>query len=265
MERVNGRALAASLSLGMRSVAGERVALVGQVVVYAVLLLAYGVLFRGIPAEALQRYGVDRVQLTWYFVLTQAQVACCYMHYREMEYLVRTGGVEAMLLRPVPFAPLMLAQWFGQYAMRLVLVLPAGCLGAWLIAGGLPPHALRLMLLVVPSIAMGGLIFLCIHFVVGCSTAWSDPSEPVFRVFQKGLYLIGARSWPLLLYPLAVQAFAWATPFPAVMAVPGNLATATGTASMLLEIAAQLAWVCLCLAGTGWMARALTRRIMAAA
>ena len=262
---MNRSALAASFSLGMRSVAGERVALVGQVVVYAVLLLAYGVLFRGIPAEALLRYGIDRVQLTWYFVLTQAQVACCYMHYREMEYLVRTGGIEAMLLRPVSFAPLVLAQWFGQYAMRLAMVLPAGCLGAWLIAGGLPPHPLRLMLLVVPCLAMGGLIFLCIHFVSGCSAAWSDPSEPVFRVLQKALYLIGARSWPLLLYPLAARAFAWATPFPAVMAVAGNLATATETASMLVEIAAQSAWVGVCLAGAGWMARALTRRIMAAA
>jgi ABC-type uncharacterized transport system permease subunit len=248
----------------MRRVAGERASLFGQVVVYAVLLLAYGVLFRGISPEALARYSTDRVQLTWYLVLTQAQVACCYMHYREMEYIVRSGGIEAMLLRPVPFGRLVLAQWFGQYTMRLIMVLPAGCLGAWLISGGLPPHPLRLALLVVPSVAMGGLIFLCIHFGVGCSTAWSDPCEPVFRLFQKALYLIGARSWPLLLYPMAAQAFAWATPFPAVMAVPGNLATSTGDGSMLMEIAGQIAWVCACLAATGWMGRALTRRIMAA-
>ena len=259
---MNWRPLAASFRLGLRRVAGERAALVGQVVVYAVLLLAYGVLFRGISPGALGRYGIDRVQLTWYFVLTQAQVACCYMHYREMEYLVRSGGIEAMLLRPVPFGRLVLAQWFGQYTMRLIMVLPAGCLGAWLIAGGLPLHPLRLALLVVPSTAMGGMIFLCLHFTVGCSTAWSDPCEPVFRVMQKGLYLIGARSWPLLLYPLAAQAFAWVTPFPAVMAVPGNLATSNSTPAMLLEVAGQVAWVFACLGGAGWMVRKLTHRIM---
>jgi ABC-type uncharacterized transport system permease subunit len=259
---MNWAAILTSFKIGMRRVAGEKVALAGQVVVYGVLLLAYGVLFRGISPQAMQHFDIDRVQLTWYFVLTQAQVACCYMHYREMEHIIRSGGIEAMLLRPASFGWLTLAEWFGQYVMRLALVLPGGCIGALLIAGQIPPHPLRMAMLAVPCLCMGGLIFLCVHFATGCSVLWTETAEPVFRLAQKSIYFLGARSWPLLLYPILAQGFVWLTPFPAVMAVPGDLATNLPHTTILLQVGAQILWTVAALACAGWIVSGVRNRVL---
>ena len=258
---MNWSAVVASFRTGVRRVAGERTALVGQVIVYWVLLVSYGVLFRGISDAAVVRFGLTQAQLVWYFVLTQAVVACCYLHYRELERDVRSGAVEMLLLRPVPFWQLRMAEWSGQYLMRMVVILPAGAAAAWAISGSLPPHPALALALAFPCLWMSGVLFLCLHFVVGCSAAWFDPAEPVYRLWQKSLYLLGARSWPLLLYPAWAQTLSWFTPFPAVLAVPGNLASGILPGRLALELGGQVLWVALGLAGTRSVANALGRPV----
>ncbi len=248
-------AIVLMVRMGAKRVASERVALVGQLVVYWVLILSYGVLFQGVDPARLARHGLIRAQLIWYLVVTQSVIACTYFHYRELEQDIRSGAIETMLLRPVDFWPLKLAEWFGQYVTRLFIAIPFGFLIAHFVSLDATPDYAKLCLFTMPCLAAGGLIFLCLHMVVGCSAIWFDPAESVYRVWQKMLFFLGARSTPLLLYPLWLRGLAWATPFPAVFAVPASLAISSPGSMRWPMILFQMAWLCAALLAAAWMAR----------
>jgi ABC-type uncharacterized transport system permease subunit len=260
---MNGGAILMMMSVGARRVGYERVSLLGQLVVYWVLIVSYGTLFQGIDPARLAHYGLNAAQLTWYMVVTQSVIACTYFHYREMEIEIRTGGVETMLLRPVAFWPLKLAEWFGQYLTRLCIALPFGFLIAWFVTGGVAPDYLRLILLAFPAVAIGGLIFLCMHLIVGSTAIWVDPTESVYRMSQKTLFFLGARSTPLLLYPAWIAGLSWATPFPAVFAVPASFAM-DGSGDAVRLIAFQLFWLAAALFLTAKMAGRVRKAVGAA-
>jgi ABC-2 type transport system permease protein len=262
MESVSHRrALAISFRLGFRRVLAERAALVGQILVFGVLVVSYTVLFQGIAPATLARYGLTPELLVWYFVTTQVIVGCCYYHYRDLEQDIRDGGLEILLLRPLPFWWTILADWAGQYTARVGLIAPFGLAIAAGEGNILPPHFLLLLPVVLASLWLGGLIFLGWQFMIACAALWCRQSEPVFRFWQKTLFFLGARSWPLLLYPLWAQAvIAW-TPFPAVLAIPGGMLLGKSAAAMGGQLLNQLGWLAVTLLACAGTTGAVRRRV----
>ncbi len=252
-----------SFRLGLRRVFAERVALGGQVLIYVVLVISYDVLFHGIAPQTLARFRLAPASLVWYFVTTQIVVGCSAYHYHELEREIRAGGLETLLLRPLPFWQTQLAGWIGQYTARLGIVAPLGFAMALLGGNALPPHFWPLLPLVLLSLWLGGLMFLCLHFMIACSVLWAGQSEPVFRCWQKLLFFAGARSWPLLLYPLWAQALIWWTPFPAVLAVPAGLLLDQTAPVMTHNLLCQLFWVSATLAACAATTFLVRRRVQA--
>ena len=242
MESVNLSPLVIAFRLGFRRVLAERGSLLGQLLIYGVLVISYNVLFHGIAPAVLARFGLNPASLVWYFVTTQIVVGCSYYHYHDLERDILRGGLETLLLRPYPFWATQLAEWAGQYTGRLGVIAPLG-FGMALWAGNpLPPHFLLLLPLIFLSLWLGGVMFLGWHFMAGCAVLWTRQSEPVFRFWQKTLFFVGARSWPLLLYPLWAQALIWWTPFPAILAVPAGLLLAERPLTMAAHLGCQLWW-----------------------
>ena len=255
-------ALALSFRLGARSVFAERAALGGQVLIYAVLVLSYNVLFHGIAPATLARFGLTPAALVWYFVITQIVIACTFYHYRELELEIRAGGLEVLLLRPLPFWRTKMAEWAGQFTARLAIIAPLGCGMALACGNPLPPHFGALLPLVLGSLWLGGVMFLGWHFMIACAVLWAGQSEPVYRFWQKSLFFVGARSWPLLIYPVWAQAIIWWTPFPAVLAVPAGLLLHPTMRHIAHDLGIQAAWMALTLLACAGVARLVRARVL---
>ena len=216
-------------------------ALAGQVTVYAVLVVSYAILFQGIDPAMLARLHLTRAQLGWYLAATQGVIACSYYYYRELEITIRSGDIECLLMRPQEFWPMLMAEWFGQYVARMVILLPVGFTVVFLVNGEAPP--LSAFPAIVLCILLGGLLFICVHLLVGCTAIWVNPIEPVFRFWQKLIFFVGARTSPLILYPAWMAALAWLTPGPAVLAVAGNASLGLPPRIMALQLLLQGVWL----------------------
>jgi ABC-2 type transport system permease protein len=258
----NTQALLISFRLGARSVFAERAALVGQLLIYAVLVLSYNVLFHGIAPGALARFGLSPAALVWYFVTTQVIIGCTYYHYRELELEIRSGGLDTLLLRPLPFWRTKMAEWAGQFTARLAIIAPLGFAMALACGNPLPPHFAALLPLVLGSLWLGGLMFLGWHFMVACAVLWAGQSEPVYRFWQKTLFFVGARSWPLLIYPLWAQAIIWWTPFPAILAVPAGLLIHPALRQIGHDLGVQICWVGATLVACAYTAKLVRAHVL---
>ncbi len=259
---MSARALWAMFRMGAKKVLAERAVLAGQTVVYCVLVSAYGVFFRGVPPQTLVRFGLTVSQLIWYIAVTQIVIGCTALHWRDMERDITGGNLDIPLTRPVAFWKLSLAEWFGQYVVRVLIIAPFGFLAAWYISGELLMHSLLPVLAILLCLFLAGFLFLCLHCLVGCAALWASPAEPVYRVWQKALFLVGARSSPLLLYPAWSQVLVWLTPFPSMLAVPGNIVIDRSATHLGPQIAMQLGWIFVGLLSVSAVANMVRRRLM---
>ena len=78
--------------------------------------------------------------------------------------------------------------------------------------------------------------------MLGASCLWLKQAEPVFWIWQKCLFLLGALLWPLALYPAAVRYFAWMTPFPAIIAAPAQWGLPGGGWGLAAALVHQAFW-----------------------
>ena len=246
--------------LGARRGWAEKAAIVGQCAILWALIVSYGVLFRFIPPETLTRLQVTPAQLGWYLVLTQIMASLNSTHqFLIMQDNVRSGVLEISLLRPVDFWPLELAEWLGSVLVRISL---AGTfafgLGFWATRTW-PWHADLLFLL--PIILTGGVIIMSAHLIIGCSALWIGECRPLYWFWQKCQFLLGALLWPLLFYPHWLQLAVWFTPFPATLAIAGNLALHQAGWQLAAQYGVQLGWAGIMLLAARAMARAVRHKL----
>ena len=258
---MNLSALWFAFRIGMRRIASEKIAMAGQVIVYAILVVSYAIVFQGVKPDALARFNLKTSQLIWYFVVTQAVVTCSYYYYRELEITIRSGDIEPLLVRPVEFWPMLMAEWLGQYVARMLVVLPVGIVCACCCGGGRPEGGLASWLLTAFCLLASGMLFNCLHLLVGCTAPWANPIEQVYRFWQKLLFFVGARTSPLIFYPAFMAGLAWLTPFPAVLAVSGNAAAIAPPRAIVLQMAMQLCWLAAGLFVASRAARRLRRHV----
>ncbi len=254
------RAWAAAASLGARTVLAEPALLAGQFGIFWALAVSYAAVFRALSPAALAGLGLSPDRLTWYFAVTEAVFFSAGPAFRELQADLQAGAVEALLLRPVPFWSLRLAEWMGRYAMRLALLGPAFCALAWVLTGrwSLPAATLARLL---PALLLSGLIALSAQLVIGCAALWLGPTDPLNWLWQKLLFLLGALWWPLALYPSWVGRIAWLTPAPAVFSASGDQTLPAGAAGFPAHLAHQVLWAVLAVLAAAGAAAAVRRRI----
>jgi ABC-type uncharacterized transport system permease subunit len=238
---MNAPALWLSFRLGARRGWAEKAGIVGQCAILWALIVSYGVLFRFIPPAVLTRLHLTPAQLIWYLVFTEIITFVNVSQFRILQDEIREGSMEIRLLRPMEFWPLQLAEWLGDGMGRLAicgtfgLILGFGLSGEW-------PRFISLLLLI-PIWFLSALIALSVHLVVGCTTLWLGECRPLYWTWQKAMFLLGALVIPLSFYPAFLQKSVWLTPFPAMLAIAGNLALTQTGGQIALQVLAQLFWV----------------------
>jgi ABC-2 type transport system permease protein len=257
---MTARTLALSFRLGVRKGLSEPVQVLCSAAILAALVISYGRIFQALPQATVDRLGFSQGQVVWYLVVTECLLMGTGRQFRDMQDTIRTGGIDIMLLRPADFWSLTLAGWCGEHAVRLMLLVPFG-LALGLAISGFMPHRAILVLLAV-SLMLASVMLMASFLVIGCTALWVAESRPVYFLFQKLIFLLGGLLWPLAFYPDWLQAIAWRTPFPAMVATPGSFMLGTPQGEILRELGMQALWTALFLGLCAAMARAVRRRIL---
>lgn len=254
---MNAATLGLAFRFGARRGWAEKAGLAGQCAILWALIASYGVLYRFIPAAVLARLHLTPAALSWYLVFCEIVTFVNVSQFRTLQEEIRDGSLEIRLLRPVDFWPLQLAEWLGDASVRLMACGSFGLLVGWAISGELPSRA---GLLLIPVWYGSALIALGAHLLIGCTTLWLGECRPLYWTWQKVMFLLGALVIPLGFYPMWLQNTVWLTPFPAMLAIAGNLALPQTGGQIAAQVLAQLFWIGVALLLCRAMARAVRHK-----
>ncbi len=237
----------------------ERAALLGRVVFMGVILFIFSrvwdaVLARGVVA------GAGRAELIWYLAVTEWCLLSVPALFLAIEADVRSGDVACRLLRPVSYLGAYLAEAFGEAALRLVVLGPAGAAFAAALAGGLPADP-RGLLLALPLGVLATALALLSTAAIGMSAFWIIDTSPIYWIWQKLAFVLGGLLLPLELYPEWLRSIARFSPFPAMLWGPGRTAFGYAPVAVLETLSELVVWTALVSAGLAWLSRRARLRL----
>lgn len=254
------QAVAACWRLGWDQAREQRMRLLGQSVLYVIVLAIFWALWIATPMHELRGWTPTRESLLWYLAITEWIAFAPGAPYREVEAEITSGAIESALLRPLPHGLATLARWSGSTAYCMTVMAVVAVATAWLLTGHPPPHP-RAAPLVVLSATLSLLLILLCQLQIGYVAVWFGVSGPVFWVWQKLVFVLGGLQFPLLLYPDLLRRVAESSPFAAMLFAPGSLVL-DGGAGFVSLIASQLLWLAILGAMTLAVSRAVTARLV---
>jgi ABC-2 type transport system permease protein len=249
----------AFVALGWQRAAAERAAMIGRLLLYALILAIFWQLWQATPLEELAASGPAAADLLWYVAITEWIVFAAGNHYRSIEGQIANGDVERALVRPVPYAIATLAEWAGTTAFHMLTIGACGfAVAAWLT--GKVPLAPATMPTLILSGALASAIVLLFQLQLGYAAAWMGTSAPLFWIWQKLLFVLGGLLIPLSLYPEPLRAVAAPGPFAAILFAPGSLVLTAASRSIAATVGHQAVWLMLMIVATVFVDRAASAR-----
>jgi len=236
------RAAASAFRLGLTGAFAAWPALVGRVAFYAVCLMVLGAFWSKVGAARLPGTLAARLPasgLAPYIGVTEWIVISTVAVQLRFEDEVRSGVLEARLLRPRSWALLLIAEAAGGTAARMIAIAPAA-LALLLVADVWPgvEAVVRTVLL-----AIGGVVLaLLAYALVGLSAFWVRRVLPAALIVQKLMFLLGGLFAPISLYRGWLHTLAVASPFAGQLGFPGQAILGMSWADFARALAAQVAW-----------------------
>jgi len=240
----NFRAALAGARLGAAvAVAGWPV-LLGRAVFYGLLLTVLTALWDKVMAERLAGGLVGALPaggLALYIGVTEwIGLSVPAIHLR-IEDDIRSGALEAHLLRPKAYLVQRIAETLGAMLARIAVTGAAAL--AMLAASGRPwPSATVIALLVVLG-PLGATIGVLLFTIAGLTAFWVRRTLPAFLVTQKLLFLLGGLFAPVTLYPPWLAWLGRLSPFAAHLYWPAALTIDPSPTLVAATLAAQAFWI----------------------
>lgn len=250
----------AFVTLGWQRAAAERAAMIGRLLLYALILAIFWQLWQATPLEELAASSPTAADLLWYVAITEWIVFSAGTLYRSVEGQIASGDVERAIVRPVPYAIATLAEWVGAAAFHLLTIGTCGLAFATWLTGSMPITPATVLPLLVSG-ALAGAIVLLFQLQLGYAAAWMGTSAPLFWIWQKLLFVLGGLLIPLTLYPAPLRALAEPGPFAAMLFVPGSLVLGLDAMSNAAGIGRQAIWLLLMIVATVFVDRAASARL----
>ena len=240
----------AGVRLGAAGAAAAWPVLLGRAVFYVLLLIVLTALWDKVAAERLPgtlAAALPRGGLALYIGVTEWVTLSVPAIHLRLEDDIRSGALEAHLLRPKAYLVQRTAESAGAMLVRLVATGAAGLL--MLLASGRAwpaPDVLAALALVGP---LGALIGVLLYQVAGLSAFWVRRTLPAMLVTQKLMFLLGGLFAPITLYPAWLAQVGAASPFAAHLYWPAALTLSPSPRTLALTLAlavgAQLLWIAL--------------------
>lgn len=245
--------------IGAAGTLSARAVLLGRALYYLLVMTTLGKFWSAVAAE----HAADALPLPSGIVLYVGiaewiTLSVPAIHLR-LEDDIRSGAIEAHLLRPMPYLVGKICETLGGMAVRLG-VLGLGGAGALLLsdlpapAAAWPP--------VVALALLGGCVHVMLVAIAGLSTFWVRRSLAAYLIMQKLIFLLGGLFAPVTLYPAWLARIAAFSPFAASLYWPAVIALEHDAATVLTAFAAVLTWLALLALLCGAIWRAGMRRLL---
>jgi len=253
----------AAVRLGAAGAAAGWPVLLGRTVFYMLLLFVLTALWDKVSAERLPGTLVRSLPaggLALYIGVTEwIGLSVPAIHLR-LEDDIRSGALEAHLLRPKAYLVQRIAEAVGAMLVRLAATGAAALFMLAVSGRPWPPLAVLAALSIIGP--LGAMVGILLFTVAGLSAFWLRRTLPPFLIIQKLLFLLGGLFAPITLYPAWLARPAAVSPFAAHMFWPAELTLAPSAAGFARALAAQTTWIALLIALIVLIWRAGLRRVL---
>ncbi len=259
----DARAALAGVRLGAAGAVAGWPVLLGRAAFYGLLVIVLTSLWDKVMSERLAGTLVAALPaggLTLYIGVTEwIGLSAPAIHLR-LEDDIRSGALEAHLLRPKDYLVQRVAETLGAMLVRMAIN-GAAALAMLAVSGRAWPPLPVLGLLAVVG-PLGGVVGVLLFTIAGLSAFWARRTLPAFLVLQKLLFLLGGLFAPVTLYPPWLARLGLLSPFAAHLYWPAALTIAPSTATVAGVLVSQVVWIIL-LCGVIWLIwRAGLRRVL---
>ena len=237
-------AAAQALRIGASQGLAGWTVLAGRCLFYVLIMTVLSALWDKVAAEPVAgAIPLPKGDLVLYVLATEwITLALPAVHLR-FEDDIRSGGLEAHLLRPKVYLLQSLAQSLGGTLVRLAALGVTAV--AWLAATGRagPPAATYPYLFVLGVLAVT--VGMLLYATAGLCAFWARRILPFQLVIQKLMFLLGGLFAPISLYPDWLRKLGEVTPFAAHLYWAGVQALQPSGAMFLKAAAWQVLWIAL--------------------
>jgi ABC-2 type transport system permease protein len=234
----------AMLRIGAVAAWASRVVLLGRGVFYLLVILLLSAFWDLVAAERLPDTLASRLPvggLAVYIGVTEWIVLSVPAIHLRLEDDVRSGAIEAHLLRPSSYPLLRVAESCGGLLVRLGAL---GLVGVATLAMSqhAGPSPVIWPCLIVLGV-LGGLVGVLLYSLVGMCAFWARRTIPIYLCVQKLSFLLGGLLAPLTLYPPWLREIAEASPFAAQLYWPAAIVIAPSVTTIVQALMRQVLWV----------------------
>jgi ABC-2 type transport system permease protein len=238
------RAAWAASRLGAAGAAAGWPVLLGRAVFYALLLVVLTALWDKVAAERLRGTLASALPpggLALYIGVTEWITLSAPAIHLRLEDDIRSGALEAHLLRPKTYLVQRIAETLGAMIVRLG-VLGVTALALLAVSGRAwpAPGALAALLILGPLGATTGVL---LYAIAGLSAFWARRTLPAMLIVQKAMFLLGGLVAPITLYPAWLSRLGAWSPFAAHLYWPAALTLDPAPTVILEALAAQITWI----------------------
>jgi ABC-2 type transport system permease protein len=208
--------------------------------------------------------GYDRAAFSTYAWLSQGLIAVVMIFtWAELAERVRTGDIAVDLARPVDLQLAWLAADLGRAAWSLVSRAVVPLLFGALVYGLHIPSDPTAIVLFPFAILLAVVVSFGCRFMLNLAAFWLTEIRGLVLLYVLLAGLLAGHLIPVQLFPGWLQAVAYATPFPAIIQTPVDLATgqATGAEAAWLVLV-QVGWAAVTLLLGRWVLARAARRLV---
>lgn len=253
-------AYAASFSAGWRQAAGDKSDLLSTMLIYGVLITVFTAVFRIMPIEELGVPGLTWHHMLWYFIVTEAII--CSQSTSAFGNMIGAGQLTEMMQRPVSILWMFFTRQMGSHVMQTALVFTGALALVPLYAGAAMTMNLALLPALALSIFFGITLFLLLTFIVGTIEVLGPYSRPCAWIVGKFVFTFGGLLFPVSYFPPLMQTISKATPFYAVIGIPGEFMLMPGGAAITKGLLTQIFWIAVLVPVTLLVERRMVRRVL---
>ncbi|MGB4101008.1 MAG: ABC-2 family transporter protein [Alphaproteobacteria bacterium] len=189
-------------------------------------------------------FGFTHHDIVWYMGVAQLVLFASTRMFLRIDDDVRSGNIAYTLTRPVNYIALRLAEGVGATCASLLLFLPLGFVFCLLYTGVMPQGSLWFCALLC---ALASFIHMLFQVMIGFAALWLYDIQPLYRLYQKLMLVLGGVYFPITLYPDWLQQLSWATPFGLLLARPADSIYLSDPYLLWSGFWLMLGWLCVLL------------------
>ncbi|HEY1753273.1 MAG TPA: ABC-2 family transporter protein [Caulobacteraceae bacterium] len=246
-------AMGASFRVGLDAAVAAWPVLLGRAIFYGVCMLVLTAFWDKVGAQRLAGGFAMRLPpggLAVYVGVTEWVTLSVPAIQLRLEDDIRSGALEAQLLRPKAYLAQAIAGQAGGMAARLAM-LGVAALGLLALSGRAWPPAAAIAEAAVLGV-IGAVIGVLVYALVGLTAFWLRRVLPVLLIVQKLMFLLGGLFAPIALYPPWLHAIAAASPFGAHLAFAGQAVIGLTAGELCGALALQGFWLA-ALSAAAWL------------